>query len=104
VLEDDVKPAFAKFDKDGSGAIDKDELAELSKSLGFELSPEELELALKDLDLNGDGVVDLHEFKRWYFTGMKPYNGSTRAMLKIGSNSKTIKDLLAEEASNALIK
>ena len=31
LLEEDVKPSFKKFDKDGSGKIDKDELRELSK-------------------------------------------------------------------------
>ena len=34
VLDEDVTPAFNKFDKDGSGAIDKQELGELSKDLG----------------------------------------------------------------------
>ena len=38
--ENDLKIAFNKFDKDGSGAIDKDELAELSKELGSELTEE----------------------------------------------------------------
>ena len=38
--ENDLKVAFNKFDKDGSGAIDKDELAELSKELGSELTEE----------------------------------------------------------------
>lgn len=82
-----MKEAFNKFDKDGSGAIDREELALLSKELGHELNEEQLEVALKDLDLNKDGVIDLHEFSRWYFTGMKPYNGSTRTMLKIGGKA-----------------
>ena len=38
--ENDLKIAFNKFDKDGSGAIDNDELAELSKELGSELTEE----------------------------------------------------------------
>jgi Ca2+-binding EF-hand superfamily protein len=73
LYESDVKPAFAEFDKDGSGAIDKAELRELSKKLGNELSDGDLETALKDLDLNNDGVIDVSEFARWYFSGMKTY-------------------------------
>jgi len=87
ICENQVTPAFEKFDKDGSGAIDRDELAQLSKELGHELNEEQLEAALVDLDLNKDGVIDMDEFKRWYFTGMKPYNGSTRTMLKIGGKA-----------------
>lgn len=59
INEEDVKPAFNQFDKDGSGAIDREELQELTKILGFELQGEQLTDALKDLDLNKDGVVDL---------------------------------------------
>ena len=74
--------AFYKYDKDGSGAIDKAELAKMSADLGDPLDDEQLELALKDLDLNGDGVVDLDEFKRWYFSGKKTYSSTKRNMLK----------------------
>jgi hypothetical protein len=77
----EVAEAFRQFDEDGSGAIDKDELQQLSKQLGHPLSEEELATALDDLDLNKDGVIDFDEFCRWYFTGMKPYNDSTRSML-----------------------
>jgi Ca2+-binding EF-hand superfamily protein len=45
------------------------------------LTEEELDTALKDLDLNGDGVIDLKEFSRWWFTGKKEFNGSRRAVL-----------------------
>ena len=96
VLEDDVKPAFKKFDKDGSGAIDRTELGQLSKDLGQELSEDQLTAALKDLDLNNDGVVDLDEFKRWYFTGMKPYNGARRTLLKLGGRASKLLDVAAE--------
>ena len=40
-MADDVKKAFEKFDTDKSGVIDKDELANLSKELGFELAEDE---------------------------------------------------------------
>lgn len=51
-LEEDVTPAFKKFDKDGSGAIDRNELQSLMKDLGQELNEEQTTKALKDLDLN----------------------------------------------------
>jgi Ca2+-binding EF-hand superfamily protein len=38
IYEDEVKKAFKKFDKDGNGRIDKEELEDLSKKLGHELS------------------------------------------------------------------
>jgi len=103
VYNDDVVTSFKKFDKDNSGEIDKEELGELSKSLGFPLNEEQLELALKDLDMNKDGVVDMEEFKRWYFTGMKPYNSSTRTMLKIGSKTKALMDVVKQEAENMML-
>ena len=34
IFEETVKKAFEKFDKDGNGTIDKDELGALSKMLG----------------------------------------------------------------------
>jgi len=72
-LKDDVRKAFNNFDTNKSGNIDKSELAALSKILGHELTEEQLDTALKDLDLNEDGVIDFDEFARWYFTGMKCY-------------------------------
>ena len=50
--DEDVKPAFSKFDKDSSGAIDKNELQQLSTDLGHPLNDDQLEKALNDLDLN----------------------------------------------------
>ena len=55
---DVVKKTFDKYDVDGSGAIDKDELSKLTTELGRPLTGDELEEALKDLDQNKDGVVD----------------------------------------------
>jgi hypothetical protein len=57
-----------------------------------------------DLDLNGDGVIDLSEFSRWYYTGMKAYNGNTRNMLQMRNQTSTIVDILAKEEIQKMIK
>jgi len=86
-IETDVRPAFEKFDSDGSGAIDKTELKKLCETLGNYLTDEQTDAALVDLDLDKSGDIDFNEFKRWYFTGMKSYNGTTRNMLSVGNKT-----------------
>jgi len=57
---------------------------------------------LKDLDLNNDGVIDLAEFSRWYFTGMKPYDGRKRTMLSVCAKSASIFGALSHKTLDAL--
>lgn len=52
---------------------------------------------MKDLDLNGDGVIDEEEFSRWYFSGMKAYNGEKKSMIQMRNQTSTIFDVLAKE-------
>lgn len=104
IFEQTVKKAFQKFDKDGNGTIDAQELQELSKMLGQPLDDDQLAAALKDLDLNGDGVIDEKEFSRWYFTGMKSYNGATRSILQMGNQTSTVFDILAKEDIQKILK
>jgi len=68
------------------------------------LDEDQLQTALKDLDLNGDGVIDEQEFARWYFTGMKAYNGATRSMIQIGNQTSTIFDVLAKDDIQKILK
>ena len=103
IYTNEVKTAFNRFDKDGSGAIDKNELAQLSLELGHPLNEEQLEKALKDLDLNKDGVVDLKEFSRWYFTGLKSYNDGKRNMLLLGSAGLSLSKALAANEVFAVV-
>jgi len=103
VLEEEIKPAFAKVDKDGSGAIDKSELGELSAGLGQPLDDEKLSQALKDLDINGDGVIDESEFSAWYLSGMAPLNGSQRAYKLMKSRGRNLLKALGDESKKALI-
>jgi Ca2+-binding EF-hand superfamily protein len=44
--DNEVKEVFEKFDIDGNGCIDRQELASLSLSLGHTLTDEELSAAL----------------------------------------------------------
>ena len=68
------------------------------------MNDEQVEVALKDLDLNGDGVIDQKEFARWYFTGMKSYNGATRSMLQMSNQTSTIFDVLAKDDIQKILK
>ena len=44
--------------------------------------------------MNGDGVIDTKEFSRWYLTGMKSYNDSTRRLLQIKGHADSVFDIL----------
>lgn len=60
-----LKAAFDMFDKDGSGQIDNNEVVELlsGEELKGLASREAIGIALKEIDSNGDGVIDFEEFK-----------------------------------------
>jgi len=57
---------FNKFDADKSGHIDAGEFQQLCFALGYALSPGEVTLALKVIDLDGSGQVDCKEFTKWW--------------------------------------
>ena len=56
---EDLKEAFALFDKDGSGAISADELYLVLKSQGANPSKEEVKKLVDTIDLDGNGEIDL---------------------------------------------
>merc|ERR1712232_111899 len=64
-VRDSVKGIFAKFDKDKSGTISKDELRVIMKALGF--NPDNLDKLFETIDTNSDGVIDYIEFVDWAF-------------------------------------
>lgn len=58
---------FPKFDLDGDGKINQEEMKEAVKSLlGEKLKKGELEEILKELDINADGNIDFEgENQKW---------------------------------------
>lgn len=52
--------------------------------------------------MNGDGVIDIKEFSRWWFTGKKEFNSSRRAVLKAGSIAGKLIDTVGSATRDAL--
>jgi len=61
--EKELKDAFAVFDTDKNGSIDRKELKRLMKKLGQALSEAELDAMMDEVDTNGDGEISFAEFK-----------------------------------------
>lgn len=57
-FEEEMRSAFKVFDKDGSGTISKDEMAQVMKLFGDSLTNEDLDVMLREVDKNGDGTID----------------------------------------------
>jgi calmodulin len=57
-VEQEMRNAFAVFDKDNSGTISADEIAQVMKTFGQQLSDEELQFMIQEVDKNGDGTID----------------------------------------------
>jgi Ca2+-binding EF-hand superfamily protein len=69
----EAKKCFSKYDADGSGYIDQNELKRLMSDLGFEkkgLSGRQIDDLVEHVlgagDKDSDGTLDFHEFLRFY--------------------------------------
>ncbi|XP_043711073.1 caltractin-like [Telopea speciosissima] len=58
----EIKEAFELFDTDGSGTIDAKELNVAMRSLGFEMTDEQINQMIADVDKDGSGAIDFDEF------------------------------------------
>jgi hypothetical protein len=59
-----LKEAFALLDSDKDGKITRDDLSAAMDALGWTSNVKDLQEAFLELDLNGDGALDLAEFSR----------------------------------------
>jgi len=61
-----IHEVFRKFDADGSGAIDIDELRVLLKELNVPMKDKEIEDLMSELDADGGGGIEFEEFYTWF--------------------------------------
>lgn len=62
----DLEAIFSTFDKDGDGFITEKELEESLKRLGLLSTRNEIMSMMEKVDANGDGLIDLEEFRELY--------------------------------------
>jgi len=58
----EFKEAFSLFDMDGDGTITTKELGKVLRSLGQNPSEADLQDMLNEVDTDGNGTIDFHEF------------------------------------------
>jgi len=58
----ELRKEFNKIDTDGSGTIEIEELRNTVRNLHAEMSDEDLERILRDVDIAGTGIIHYHEF------------------------------------------
>ncbi|CAF2426691.1 unnamed protein product [Rotaria sp. Silwood2] len=61
--ENQLKEAFALFDRIGGGVIRTKDLAYVIHSIGYQTTPAELEQMIREVDQDGNGLIDFDEFK-----------------------------------------
>ena len=60
----ELRAAFAFFDQNSNGLIEKEELRAVMESLGYRVSDRELRETINEVDEDGDGKIDFNEFVR----------------------------------------
>ena len=59
-VDESIKEAFEIFDRDGNGVIAVDEFTLMMQTLGAQLNDEEVNEIIREIDLDGDGKINLH--------------------------------------------
>ena len=67
---------FNKFDEDGSGSIDVEELAQMMQDIGNDATTEELREIISDFDKDQNGVIDFEEFVAIFVSFDLPLSGN----------------------------
>lgn len=63
---EDMLAYFSNFDNNKTGLLDFSEFAELVKSLGMNVSHEQLKEGFNKIDLDNNHSIDFEEFMAWW--------------------------------------
>ena len=61
---EEIREAFAYFDKDNSGYISVDELGEVMSKMGRNYSKQDLDRMIRAVDTDGNGRIEINEFTK----------------------------------------
>ncbi|GAN10979.1 calmodulin-like isoform 1 [Mucor ambiguus] len=61
-IQEEIKETFRVFDRDGNGYISESELRHIMASVGEKLTEDELNVMLREADVDGDGQINYEEF------------------------------------------
>ncbi|XP_008703622.1 calmodulin-like [Ursus americanus] len=78
----EFKAAFSRFDTNGDGTINTQELGAVMRDLGEDLSEDELKKLIALVDTDGDGVISFQEFLAEMVKRMKSW-GSEHDMREV---------------------
>ncbi|KAG8225741.1 hypothetical protein J437_LFUL012884 [Ladona fulva] len=62
VMQKELKEAFRLYDKEGNGYIPISSLREILAALDDQLTPDQLDEMIAEIDTDGSGTVDFDEF------------------------------------------
>eukprot|EP00966_Prymnesium_polylepis_P168808 3903316-Prymnesium_polylepis.2 len=63
-VSEDLRTIFDACDADGSGTLDKEDIAKAFKDMHIELSNEDVDTLMDEIDTNRDGICDFDEFQK----------------------------------------
>lgn len=61
-IQQELREAFRLYDKEGNGYITTDVFRDILHELDDALSPEELDMIIDEVDIDGSGTLDFDEF------------------------------------------
>lgn len=87
----DVDATFKALDKDQNGTLDRAEVAQMVKELSGRVDESAQAGLFETMDIDGDGVVSLEEFKKWYLgSKARLEDAAHRAFELEAGNNETI--------------
>ncbi len=63
---EDILAYFNNFDSKNNGELDFFEFSELIKTIGFNISEEQLKEGFNKIDTDNNNAIDLEEFMAWW--------------------------------------